>query len=105
LSTQTEVVVDPDIEEMLDQITKKKETSKEEKLYKLILFNDDHHDMVEVSVQIIKAIKCTAEKAFQIMAVAHKTGQATVLVSSMDKVKKAGDILEEIDLAIDIIEA
>jgi glucuronate isomerase len=41
-------------------------------LFRVILFNDEHHDMLEVARQIVKAISCTAEKAWEIMLAAHR---------------------------------
>ena len=105
MATDTEIQIDSDIEEMLKEITDKKEATKKDKLYKLILFNDDEHDVLEVSMQLIKALQCTAEKATQIMFEAHKTGQAVALVGTKEKVQKAARVLEEIDLKIDIVEA
>jgi len=97
--TNTDTKVDADIEEMLDA------ASKTEEPWKLILFNDDHHDMFVVQEQVMKAVKCTAKKAMSIMLEAHQTGQAVALTGPKDAVKKAGNILMEIDLAIDIVKA
>lgn len=99
MSTKQDVQVDSDIHLMLDEIAQKA------KVYNLILFNDDHHDMMQVARQLMKAVKCTRDQAVQIMMEAHMTGQAIALAGSLEEVKEAGRILEEIDLAIDIIEA
>jgi ATP-dependent Clp protease adaptor protein ClpS len=93
------VEVDQDIEIMLDEIAKKQD------MYNLILFNDDHHDMIQVAKQLIKAVKCTREKALRIMAEAHTSGQAIALTGTKDAAKQAGNVLMEIDLAIDIVKA
>lgn len=99
MSTQEKVQIDTDIDEMLS------EAIENSKLFNLILFNDDHHDMVEVMVQLIRAIKCSKTKALHLMMKAHTKGQATVLIGTRREVVKAGNILQEIDLAIDIVEA
>jgi ATP-dependent Clp protease adaptor protein ClpS len=99
MGTKEEVKVDQDIELMLEEIAKKQD------MYNLIMFNDDHHDMVQVARQVIKAVKCSRDKALQIMMEAHQSGQAIAMTGPKDEVKKAGNILMEIDLAIDIIKA
>lgn len=99
MATKEDIKVDADIEQMLDEIVKKKDP------YNLILFNDDHHDMIQVAKQLMKAVKCGHERALQIMLEAHTNGQAVAMTGSKEEVKKAGDILMEIDLAIDIVKA
>ena len=66
--------------------------------FKTILFNDTHHDMLEVSTQIMKAINCTAEKASQIMLEAHNTGRAVVITAHRERCEHVAAILEEIRL-------
>jgi ATP-dependent Clp protease adapter protein ClpS len=94
----TKLEVDTDIENMLQSITEK------EKVYSLLLFNDDDHDMLEVLLQIIKAIKCAPDKAERIMFQAHSAGQAEVMSGGLSDCKKAQAILEEIKLGTDIVE-
>ena len=55
------------------------------KPYKVILFNDETHDMIEVARQIIKAIHCSVEQATNIMLEAHRTGQAVVFTGSKER--------------------
>jgi ATP-dependent Clp protease adapter protein ClpS len=99
MATKEEVKIDTDIEEMLQDVTKKMEP------YNLILFNDSHHDMIQVARQIIKAIRCDNNKALTIMGEAHDKGQAVVTTGTKEEVTKAGDVLMLIDLAIDIVKA
>ena len=99
MATQEEIAIDTDIDELL------KEALENSQPYKLILFNDDHHDMVEVMLQLIRAVKCTKKKALELMMKAHNTGQAVVMVDTQKKVQKAGSILQEIELAIEILKA
>lgn len=72
------------------------------KPYNVILFNDDHHDMVEVSIQIMKAIKCSAERAMQIMLEAHTAGRAIVFSGSLERCEHVEAILAEIRLGTKI---
>ena len=87
-----------DIEELLSDIEDKF------KVYKLLLFNDDYHDMVEVMIQIMKAIRCSPERAKALMFEAHNTGSVAVLKGSKDTCQRAQKILEEINLETDLIE-
>lgn len=68
------------------------------KPYHTILFNDNHHDMQEVSIQIIKAINCTAQTAANIMLEAHNKGRAIVITAHKEKCEHVATILEEIRL-------
>jgi len=69
------------------------------KPYKVILFNDDHHDMMEVALQIRKAINCSAERALNIMAEAHSTGRAIVFTGNLERCELVDSILGEIRLS------
>jgi ATP-dependent Clp protease adapter protein ClpS len=68
------------------------------KPHKVILFNDEDHDMNEVTAQIIKAIHCDAGRAFQIMMEAHKSGRAVVISGSLERCEHVSSVLEEIRL-------
>lgn len=72
------------------------------KPYNVILFNDDHHDMMEVSAQIIKATHCSAERAIAIMLEAHTTGRAIVFSGTRERCELVEDILAEIRLGTKI---
>ena len=75
------------------------------KPYKVILHNDDSHNMDEVAIQIIKAIHCTPEQALNIMMEAHSSGTAVVITCSKERCELVAEILEEIKLTVDIIPA
>jgi len=70
--------------------------------YNVILFNDDHHDMVEVIVQIMKAINCDEQRATVIMAEAHKTGRAVVFTGGLERCELVEQVLGEIKLGTKI---
>lgn len=72
------------------------------KPYNVILFNDNHHDMIEVSVQIIKAIHCSSGRAFAIMLEAHMKGRAIVFTGSKERCELVENILAEIRLGTKI---
>lgn len=71
--------------------------------YKVILFNDDVHSFDEVINQLIKAIKCSYEKARNLSFEAHVKGKALVFNGELTECLKVTSILEEIDLHTQII--
>lgn len=68
------------------------------KPFQTILFNDETHDQIEVSVQIIKAIHCTPERAMEIMLEAHNTGRAVVIAAGLERCEHVAAVLEQIRL-------
>ena len=75
------------------------------KPHNVILFNDEHHSMEEVAAQIVLAIKCTTQRAIQIMNEAHKKGRAIVFSGSLERCELVSSILEEIRLGTKIEKA
>lgn len=97
----TEIRIDPDIESMLSALS---DTLRSRRL---ILFNDDRHDMLEVIVQVIRARQaggqpCTPEEAKAIMFEAHSQGRAVVMEGMRKDLEKAQAILEAIELGCEI---
>jgi len=68
------------------------------KPHKTILFNDEIHSFEEVVSQVIKAIHCEVQKAYQITLQAHETGRAIVYIGGLEKCELVASILEEIRL-------
>jgi ATP-dependent Clp protease adapter protein ClpS len=68
------------------------------KPFNLILFNDESHGMDEVAFQIIKAIKCSQERALSIMMEAHIKGRAVVFTGNRERCEHVEAILAEIQL-------
>ena len=94
-------VVDRDIEEMLDEI------SREAFAKRLYLFNDDYHHIEEVILQVMLATEaagkpCTRGAAESIAAKAHKNGQTVMLTGDVDTLQKAKDVLDRIWLRSEI---
>lgn len=103
MATGTDVVIDHDIEEMLEGITKQQHKKR------LMVFNDDHHSQFEVVVAIMKAREtagnpCTPEQATAIMIEAHKSGQGLVMSEGVEKLRQAQQVLDAFGLATDIID-
>ncbi len=65
---------------------------------KVILFNDDIHTFEEVISQLIKAIRCTQERAEAFAWEVHTRGKACVFTGEMPKCLQVSHILEEIGL-------
>lgn len=69
---------------------------------KVILFNDDVHTFDEVIGQLIKATKCTREKAEGLALEVHNNGKAIVFGGELPKCMEVSSILEEIQLMTQI---
>ena len=70
--------------------------------HNVILFYDDIHDMVEVIIQIEKAIHCDSGRASAIMMEAHRTGRAIVITAWLERCELVSAVLEEIRLGTKI---
>jgi len=68
--------------------------------WRVILFNDDTHTMDEVTIQLMLALHCPAEVAVEIMLTAHRTGRATVTITTRPEAERIGGILQQIDLQV-----
>ncbi|MBU1098371.1 MAG: Clp protease ClpS [Ignavibacteriae bacterium HGW-Ignavibacteriae-2] len=71
--------------------------------FKVILYNDDHHSFDEVIVQLIKAVKCSFEKARDFAFEVHVKGKAIVFSGELNKCLKVSAILQEIELHTQIV--
>lgn len=67
-----------------------------------ILLNDDWHTFDEVILQIIKAIKCSPQKAAAITLEVHNKGEAICYTGPKERCEHVASILEEIDLDVRI---
>lgn len=65
---------------------------------KVILFNDDYHDFIDVVNQIIKAINCTYDHAEALTWTAHTQGKVIVWSGALPRCIEISSILEEINL-------
>lgn len=66
--------------------------------FKVLLFNDDWHTFEEVIMQIVKAVKCSFEKARSYAFEVHVKGKATVYNGRLEDCLKVSSVLEEINL-------
>jgi ATP-dependent Clp protease adaptor protein ClpS len=63
------------------------------KPHNVILFNDEEHSFDEVVAQVMKAVKCTPEKAFEYTVQAHKNGEAVVFTGSKERCEHVDTLL------------
>jgi ATP-dependent Clp protease adaptor protein ClpS len=70
---------------------------------KVVLFNDDWHSFDEVIYQLIKATKCSFDKARDYAFEVHVRGKAVVFSGSITDCLKVTSVLEEIALNTQII--
>jgi ATP-dependent Clp protease adaptor protein ClpS len=68
----------------------------------VILLNDDWHTFDEVILQLVKAIKCSPQKASEIALEAHATGEAVCYSGPKERCEHVASILEEIELGVRI---
>jgi ATP-dependent Clp protease adaptor protein ClpS len=88
-SEQTDIKIEEDVDKQLTS--------------RVILFNDDWHTFDEVINQIIKATKCSFEKARDYAFEVHVKGRAIVFQGSLNECLNVSTILEEIALRTQII--
>ena len=70
--------------------------------YRVVLFNDEEHSFAEVINQLIKAIRCSRQKAEKHTWEVHTRGRSIVYAGSMSLCLKVSSILEEIALKTEI---
>lgn len=71
--------------------------------FMVVLFNDDYHSFDEVINQLLKAVRCSFEKARSLTFEVHVKGKAIVHHGSLNSCLKVSSILEEIELHTQIV--
>ncbi len=69
---------------------------------RVILFNDEWHTFDEVINQIIKAIRCSMEKAEKLTLEVHEKGKTIVYEGELGECLRVSSVLEEIHLRTQI---
>lgn len=69
---------------------------------KVILFNDEEHTFDEVITQLMKALKCTSQRAESLAWDVHNNGKAAVYTGELVKCMEVSNVLEEIKLMTQI---
>lgn len=70
--------------------------------YRVVLFNDEEHSFDEVIEQIMKAVRCSRQKAEKHTWEVHTRGRSIVYAGPMFQCLKVSSILEEIALKTEI---
>lgn len=71
--------------------------------YKVLLHNDDHHDMDYVVTSLIKAVpQLSQQQAFDIMEEAHHSGVALVLMAPLEHAEMYCDRIKSFGLVSSI---
>lgn len=69
--------------------------------YVVILYNDDHHDMMEVVSQLQKATGYDIDRCIQVMWEAHTRGRAIAYTGSQEECERAAQVLRQIRLQVE----
>ena len=93
-------VIAPDLDEAKQEISD--DSTSSGSIYRVILYNDDHHDIDEVMVQVQKATGCPIERAESITIEAHFTGRAVCFKGQRSDCQRVCRVLREIRLQCEI---
>ena len=69
---------------------------------KVVLFNDEHHTFDEVTMQILKAVHCSMDRAEHLTWEVHNSGKATVYEGPLHECLNVSAVLEEISLKTEV---
>ena len=70
--------------------------------WRVVLFNDEVHTFEEVIIQLIKATRCTTQRALELTMEVHYKGQAIVFDGSFERCFQVEGVLKEIQLITEI---
>lgn len=70
--------------------------------FRVVLYNDEVHNMDEVVEQVMKATACDVEKAIYITLEAHRKGRAVCFKGDRAKCHEVARILREIRLQCEV---
>ena len=73
--------------------------------WKVILYNDDTHDFLEVVFQVQRATGCSLEMAEWITHEAHTRGRAVAFEGSKEECQKVVGVLRQIRLQVEMDDA
>ena len=95
------VTIGPDLEERTLPRWDEDERIDDSGPYVVILYNDDHHPMDEVVMQLQKATGYDIEKCVHIMYEAHLRGRAIAYTGSEEDCERCARILRQIRLQVE----
>ena len=70
--------------------------------FRVILYDDDYHDVEDVAAQLQKATQYSAQKCWAIMLEAHNKGRAICFHGSREKCHGVARVLREIRLQCEV---
>jgi ATP-dependent Clp protease adapter protein ClpS len=70
--------------------------------YRVVLFNDEEHTFDEVIFQLIKAVRCTRQRAEKHTWEVHTKGRSVVYAGAIAECIRVSAVLEEIKLKTEI---
>ena len=76
-----------------------------DRLWRVILYNDNWHTFDEVIQQLQKATGCSVDHASHIADEVHTRGRATAYTGEKDTCKRVASVLREIQLQVESDEA
>lgn len=76
-----------------------------ERLWRVILYNDDWHTFDDVIIQLQKATGCSADHAARVANEVHTRGRATAYEGEKDECQRVAGVLREIQLQVEVDEA
>ena len=94
-------VAEPSLDERVLPNLYEDETRRDSGPYVVILYNDDHHEMMEVSSQLQKATGYDLERCLGIMFEAHRNGRAIAYTGSEEECERAARVLRQIRLQVE----
>ncbi len=100
MSIQSEIA-EPRIDERTVPYLHENETTQGDGPYIVILYNDDHHEQMEVTGQLQKATGYNLEKCELIMFEAYQNGRAIAYSGSEEACERAAHILRQIRLQVE----
>lgn len=65
---------------------------------KTILFNDDFHTFEEVSIQLMKATRCSFNRGMELALEVHRKGRAIVFSGHLERCEAVAMVLGQIAL-------
>lgn len=68
----------------------------------VILYNDDHNDMLHVVAMIVKATGFAVERAVEIMMTAHTKGKALVTITEKAQAERIASMLKTGGLTVEL---
>jgi ATP-dependent Clp protease adapter protein ClpS len=90
------------VEETTDEQTTTASPSDTGEGYRVILYDDDYHEMTEVAAQIHKATQYSPARCWDIMLLAHQKGRAICYQGSRAKCHQVTRVLREIRLQCEV---